>query len=467
MRAEQAAQAPQKARQGARQPWVVRIPETSIDARANPVGHRVGWMLVILEKFCRDRCYTWVGNAVLAAAYGCSENALLVLLKEMESGDAPFIVRVPTERGRPGRPGRVGIILLRRLNPDLPIAEPADVRDVIRLMQATKRKHQDRARGQLPLALTGPESDPKAGAENCAEPPPKTGASDPRKRGALRLVYGGHDDPRKRGAEESRSRLEHDLANNDAAKEDAPTGGDPEILERQRPETPEESPASAPEQSPPPPPDDGCASALSEAARPTPVEPPPLAPSSSSCRLDEGGGEAPKTQSEPPNPLAGTQHAGTGLVEGERAFLEWLTPEQLAVFATLPHEDRDRILSLHTKGFHRLAAKIEAAKLVPVAELPPPPVIPRTTEERLEQLPGAPAHWPKQAAEALVQDFGNARDRKLWRAFAMITHDVWTGRCPVEVLLHAYRKAMEPHVKNPGAYFNTTLQDQGWSWEDD
>ena len=111
----------------ARAPWVIRTPLDSLDARAmtvrdpdgrtRPLSVRVRLMLLILDGHCRNRSYCWVGNAELAAAYGCEERTLQEILKEME--DDGLLRRVLTDRGRRGR---VGIVLRRRADPELPVA---------------------------------------------------------------------------------------------------------------------------------------------------------------------------------------------------------------------------------------------------------------------------------------------------------------------------------------------------------
>ncbi len=96
----------------------------------------------------------------------------------------------------------------------------------------------------------------------------------------------------------------------------------------------------------------------------------------------------------------------------------------------------------------------------------PPPEQPKTTDELLEGLPGAPPNWPQMAAEALARDFGTPKDRKLWEGFLRVTMAVWQGRFPAVALADAYRQGMNPASKNPGAVFNTALQrDHGWNWE--
>jgi DNA-binding Lrp family transcriptional regulator len=111
-----------------RAPWVIRTPLDSLDARTmtvrdpdgrtRPLSVRERLMLLILDGHCRNRSYCWVGNAELAAAYGCEERTLQEILKEME--DDGLLKRVLTDRGRRGR---VGIVLRRRADPDLPVAD--------------------------------------------------------------------------------------------------------------------------------------------------------------------------------------------------------------------------------------------------------------------------------------------------------------------------------------------------------
>jgi hypothetical protein len=107
---------------------VIRTPLDSLDARTmtvrdpdgrtRPLSVRQRLMLLLLDGHCRNRCYCWVGNAELAAAYGCEERTLQEILKEME--DDGLLVRVLTVRGRRGR---VGIVLRRRADPGLPVAD--------------------------------------------------------------------------------------------------------------------------------------------------------------------------------------------------------------------------------------------------------------------------------------------------------------------------------------------------------
>jgi hypothetical protein len=112
-------------------PWVVRVPAGFFDARISRLGHRKGWMILVLEAYCRSRCYCWAGNAELADTFGCSVSAIQGLLAELERDG-----RIRRVLSTSGRAGRTGIILLERGDPDLPVATAAEVPDVARDMAA-------------------------------------------------------------------------------------------------------------------------------------------------------------------------------------------------------------------------------------------------------------------------------------------------------------------------------------------
>ena len=119
-------------------PWVIRTPPPSLDARHTfrrkrldpatgafvvtdePISGREKLMLLHLESYCRDKSYCWVSNPELADAYGRKQSALHAILKEME--DDGLIWRERSEAGR-GKTARVGIILLKRFDPGLPVAD--------------------------------------------------------------------------------------------------------------------------------------------------------------------------------------------------------------------------------------------------------------------------------------------------------------------------------------------------------
>lgn len=155
--------------------WVVRIPwrpASVLDARTThrkpdgrPITGRERLLLLILEGSCRSRCYCWTSNQELADAYGCGPRALQLILREME--DDKLIHRVIEGRGSRevgGMQVRVGIILLRRVDPDLPVADPAAIDDVVALMRAAISFH----RAQENAPPRAQEIAPGEGARNCA-----------------------------------------------------------------------------------------------------------------------------------------------------------------------------------------------------------------------------------------------------------------------------------------------------------
>ena len=91
-----------------RAPWVIRTPLDSLDARTmtlrdpdgrtHPLSVRQRLMLLILDGHCRNRCYCWVGNAELAAAYGCEERTNGI-------GETPFpVYPIPEAAGETAAP---------------------------------------------------------------------------------------------------------------------------------------------------------------------------------------------------------------------------------------------------------------------------------------------------------------------------------------------------------------------------
>jgi hypothetical protein len=87
---------------------VIRTPLDSLDARTmtlrdpdgrtHPLSVRQRLMLLILDGHCRNRCYCWVGNAELAAAYGCEERTNGI-------GETPFpVYPIPEAAGETAAP---------------------------------------------------------------------------------------------------------------------------------------------------------------------------------------------------------------------------------------------------------------------------------------------------------------------------------------------------------------------------
>ena len=479
--------------------WVIRTPTSFLDARANPLGHRLGWMLLILEGHCRARCYCWVGNAALARAYGCAQSALLVILKELEAKGV--IQRVAAPRGRPGR---LGIILLRRANPDLPTASPEEISDVVRLMTEARAESRDRARGQtrlpFPAPVLGPEAwglrprpAPTARAarqESCRDdrgkPEPVTAENRDhhdlgKPRTELRVVVVKQDELKSDGPE---AEPESESFSTTTIREEPPS--EPALTMNPAPPAALPLPVAAlvasiaglftrvptrPAASPLRPP-------LTPASRATfpPAVAPPATGEEAAFSTRAWPAHVPRERAHrhaaaavpvslparaaaPPSPPA-----SSSLSPGQRAFLAALTPPQRARFESLPAADRERMLAPHRPGFDRVCAREAARKLAPPPDAAPPPP-PVTTAALLERLPGGPAHWPQLAAEALARDFGTPSDRKLWPAFLQVTTAVCAGQFPAAALLDAYRQGMNPQSKNRGAVFNTVLQRHGWKWD--
>ena len=162
---------------------------------------------------------------------------------------------------------------------------------------------------------------------------------------------------------------------------------------------------------------------------------------------------------DPPGRAEPTDQAGDVevLTAGQRAFLASLGPEQRAGFDALPADRRAEYLAPHGRGYDRVIGADQASKLSPrkPVELPP---IPATLEDLIEQLPGSPRSWPQQAAQALALTFGSRKDEQLWGEFHKIAELVAAGRIDPGPVRNAYRQAMAPGIKKPGAKFWAAFQ---------
>jgi hypothetical protein len=116
--------------------WTVRLP-AALDLADIPPNYLK--MLLVLERACRDRSYCWNSNASLAALYGAANSGgFRRLLADMRRDG--FLAMIPVNPDRPGD-GRVGIFLLRRLDPDLPVEDRPPSREAVaRLWAARERK---------------------------------------------------------------------------------------------------------------------------------------------------------------------------------------------------------------------------------------------------------------------------------------------------------------------------------------
>jgi hypothetical protein len=198
-------------------------------------------------------------------------------------------------------------------------------------------------------------------------------------------------------------------------------------IQRQRPEAPPES-ISVPPPPPPPPPPPGPRSGLAARVAGSPV---------------------PSVGAIPPPPEAPTT--------GQGAFLAGLTPEQRATFDSLPPARRAELLAPHASGLDPVIRADQVRKLT--GRRPAPvPTLPATTGELLAQLPGSPRAWCQAAAEAIVQDFGNSRDRKHWARFHRIAEEAASDPIAAADLVNAHDQAMRPGVRNRGAKFWAAYQ---------
>jgi hypothetical protein len=113
------------------QEWKNLVPNSFLDRPE--LGHRLGWALLVLEGRCRARCSCWVGNEDLAQALRLSVRATIRILGELEAEG--WILRIEAP---PGQPGRIGILLLRRANPDLPVASREEIAEAILRLKLAK-----------------------------------------------------------------------------------------------------------------------------------------------------------------------------------------------------------------------------------------------------------------------------------------------------------------------------------------
>jgi hypothetical protein len=116
--------------------WTVRLP-AALDIADIPPNYLK--MLLVLERACRDRSYCWNSNASLAAMYGVENSGGFRRLLAHMRRDG-YIAMVPVNPEQPGE-GRVGIFLLKRLDPDLPVEDRPPPREAVaRLWAARERK---------------------------------------------------------------------------------------------------------------------------------------------------------------------------------------------------------------------------------------------------------------------------------------------------------------------------------------
>ena len=95
--------------------WITRLPVDEVLAWTNTLSPGSFRVLIALESFCRSESRCWPSNATLASTTGIKgQRSIRRCLAELES--TRWI-----ERRAGGRSDRMGIVLLRRLDPDLPV----------------------------------------------------------------------------------------------------------------------------------------------------------------------------------------------------------------------------------------------------------------------------------------------------------------------------------------------------------
>ena len=132
-----------------KEPWVIRSRADFFDARVNPIKNHHLRMSLIIEAMCGVDCFCFHGNQEVAARYGCNRRHLQTIFKEMEG--AKLIFRV--EGVDDDDPDRVGIILLKRSDPDLPVADTEEA--LARAIVALKDRRFSRPTGPDPGAGGG------------------------------------------------------------------------------------------------------------------------------------------------------------------------------------------------------------------------------------------------------------------------------------------------------------------------
>jgi hypothetical protein len=104
--------------------WVIRAHSRFLDARVNPVRRRLWDMIMLLESYCRDRCFCRASNDALAEKFGRELRNAQLILRSLESAG-------PIRRVMAGS-RRLGMVLLGgRSDPGRPVADTnkGDCRD--------------------------------------------------------------------------------------------------------------------------------------------------------------------------------------------------------------------------------------------------------------------------------------------------------------------------------------------------
>jgi hypothetical protein len=121
--------------------WINREPSTFSDADQNPMPRHLKDAMRAIQGACRGRCYTFTGFEKLAPKAGCQLRRFQMILKELSEAPQPWVRVIDCEPGR--YKGRI-ILLLRRVDEDLPVFDPNhdsvdDIQDEVRLLKTRQR----------------------------------------------------------------------------------------------------------------------------------------------------------------------------------------------------------------------------------------------------------------------------------------------------------------------------------------
>jgi hypothetical protein len=380
--------------------WV-KVPESFLDGRVVPLTPSEKIILLNIEVRARDSCYAFPGTEDLARRSRRSHRATRRILDRLEAKGYIRSVMM-----RSGHPYRLCFLLLRRANPDRPVFVPGRD-DLDQVVEIVCRK-----RG-IPKPLYGFKDWNDEGVVLTSS----EGV-------VLTPCEGVVLTPKTESLSLNQSAIQEDSL---PLVSRAPEGteGDKCIDLRQRPEDAAEvaltcttvTATGAP----------GTAPGPAPARVAVPVDRPPA-----DCRARPG-----VALGRGKSAAAATRVSPRRLLGCEVARIE-APADDPVVAAELARRAR---------------AKEEAA----AAPAPKPP--PTDTAELIRRLPGdCPASWAQVAAEDLARKFGNKQDRRLWGQFQLIMKDVWGRDLDAELVVDAYRQAMKPECKKPGAVFWTALK---------
>jgi hypothetical protein len=450
---------------------VIRTPQPFLSFANNPYSPRVRLMLLILDGHCRDKPYLWFSNAALAEEFGCSLSNLKEILREMEG--LGLIHRVIDGQGKTSR---VGIVLRRRVDPDLPAAETeAELAEAIARLTARRTPGRaDPARGRKTAPTRGRKTAPTRGRKTAPE-------------------------------------LRSSSSREDASREDAGTAGASRRRPGQTPPTRPEAPPRIERPAPIPPEIHGPTQAIPPAkiTGPTQAVPPakvheptqatPLAnvagPTQAvhPAKITEptrttptpeihptiqstptagipAAAAAPRppaaatVRPDPPGPgpsgATGPPAPSEGLTAAQHDFVAGLAPDRRARFDRLAPGKRAQVLELVAIGAGRVALA-ELGQGMATVPLPPPDAGPF---ELIDALAGP---WggslAPQCASALMKTLSDRGGTVSFRAIAQLCGEVAGGQRPPQSLAEPLEKTLREQARrgrdgdepiaNPAAYW--------------